>query len=59
MIGELTDKIRAGLLLERDAEIEKVRKEAAARITAAKEDVTRREAAIRKQAISAGAKIPH
>src|SRR5438094_5997170 len=48
--GEFIEQIRATLILERDAEIEQIRIEAAAQVAKTKADVAEREAAIRKDA---------
>ena len=51
--AELIEHVRATMILERDAEIDKIRVEAAAQVAKAKTDVAERESAIRKQAVAA------
>jgi hypothetical protein len=50
LVAEIEEQVKSRLITERDAEIERVRQEAATAIEAAEQAMTKREAAIRREA---------
>jgi len=53
LVSEIEEQVKSRLITERDAEIERVRQEAAAAIEAAEQAIVKREASIRKEAVTA------